>query len=378
MLGVTMTSVAFWKCLNSFLLAWHCVFFGGLVVSMLAKGPVGVVLSGLAIAAWVARHGRWRQTWRSVPWISGTLFTAAAIVPWYALAEWRTPGFLRYFFIEEHIKRFLVKDWAGNLYGAPHTSVAGTIWFYAFLAALPWSAIFAALACKRRLRAKIFNRNLITDEWLSYALCWLAVPLLFYTFASAVDLPYVIVCAPAFALLAASMLQLDSVTPHWIFATASTVPVIALGLLLAVRMDPSSSLLVTQYNIVALYKQQAIAGEDLIYFPEAPFSARFYLEGKVSVASNFEELGPRLSSGNAMFAMRHKDYNNLPTELRSRFDKLAHVNDTLLLRSRSVVLLNERRSNALTLPPSKCIYENAGTQVALVYNHPAFVADLCP
>jgi 4-amino-4-deoxy-L-arabinose transferase-like glycosyltransferase len=342
MLGVTMTIVAFWKCLNSSALAWRCVFFGGLIVSILAKGPVGAVLSGLVIAAWVAWHGKWRQTWRSLPWITGMLFTAAAIVPWYALAEWRTPGFLRYFIIEEHIKRFLVKDWGGNLYGAPHTSITGTIWFYAFLAALPWSAIVIALVCKRRLRAEIFNSHLITDEWLRYALCWLVAPLLFYTFASAVVLPYVIVCMPAFALLAACVLHgFDSVTPRWIFATAGTVPVIALGLLLALQIDPASPLLVSQHNIVALYKQHAIAGEELVYFPQAPFSARFYLEGKVGVTSSVEELGRRLSSGNAMFAMRHKDYNNLPIELHSRFDKAADVNDTLLLRSRSVAPAND-------------------------------------
>jgi hypothetical protein len=42
-----------------------------------------------------------------------------------------------------------------------------------------------------------------------------------------------------------------------------------------------------------------------------------------------------------MFAMRHKDYNNLPIELHSRFDKAADVNDTLLLRSRSVAPAND-------------------------------------
>jgi hydrogenase/urease accessory protein HupE len=85
---------------------------------------------------------------------------------------------------------------------------------------------------------------------------------------------------PAFALLAACVLHgFDSVTPRWIFATAGTVPVIALGLLLALQIDPASPLLVSQHNIVALYKQHAIAGEELVYFPQAPFSARFYLEG---------------------------------------------------------------------------------------------------
>jgi 4-amino-4-deoxy-L-arabinose transferase-like glycosyltransferase len=58
------------------------------------------------------------NSWRRLPWVTGTVLTLLLVVPWYALTEYRTPGFLHYFIIGEHIQRFLVPHWPGDLYGA--------------------------------------------------------------------------------------------------------------------------------------------------------------------------------------------------------------------------------------------------------------------
>jgi hypothetical protein len=41
----------------------------------------------------------------------------AIAVPWYWAAELKASGFLRYFQIGEHYKRFLIPGWDGDLYG---------------------------------------------------------------------------------------------------------------------------------------------------------------------------------------------------------------------------------------------------------------------
>ena len=74
--------------------------------------------------------GQWKRAWKSVPWVSGTLLMLALALPWYVLAENKTPGFLDYFIVGEHWKRFVIKGWQGDLYGNAHSETPGTIWVY--------------------------------------------------------------------------------------------------------------------------------------------------------------------------------------------------------------------------------------------------------
>ena len=56
----------------------------------------------------------------------------------------RNPGFLDYFIVGEHIQRFLVPGWTGDLYGRAHDVPRGGIWLFFLLGALPWGL----LACR--------------------------------------------------------------------------------------------------------------------------------------------------------------------------------------------------------------------------------------
>src|SRR5690606_23535075 len=105
-LGVMLSLTAFSMVLMGARALWRWLFFIGLAVSMLAKGPVGVVLTGIPVGFWFLVAGGWRQVWGVLPWIRGTLLTVALTLPWYLAAEARTPGFLDYFFIGEHVRRF--------------------------------------------------------------------------------------------------------------------------------------------------------------------------------------------------------------------------------------------------------------------------------
>ena len=81
--------------------------------------------------------------------------TALLVVPWYVMAEMRTPGFLRYFIIGEHFERFVIANWQGDLYGAGRPRPPGTIWLFGLLAALPWSVIFVAALFMRPPRKAV-------------------------------------------------------------------------------------------------------------------------------------------------------------------------------------------------------------------------------
>ena len=125
--GTALSMAAFWNAVQNRKQQrlWAYLFFVGLAVGLLAKGPVAIILIGLPVVLWAILGNRWKATWRDLPWVTGTVLMLAIAAPWYILAELKTPGFLRYFLIGEHFERFLVSGWEGDLYGNAHAEPRG-------------------------------------------------------------------------------------------------------------------------------------------------------------------------------------------------------------------------------------------------------------
>ena len=144
-LGTTLSMVAFWhavygkRCREQI---WGYLFFLGLAVGLLGKGPVGVVLTFLPIGIWILWTKRWKAAWSQIPWVGGFILLGVLVLPWYLAAEARTPGFLEYFIIGEHYMRFVQPGWAGDLYGSAHSRPHGMIWLFWLIGAFPWSVLF--------------------------------------------------------------------------------------------------------------------------------------------------------------------------------------------------------------------------------------------
>ncbi|MBV9346969.1 MAG: glycosyltransferase family 39 protein [Pseudolabrys sp.] len=339
LLGVTLTMVGFWRCMTGFG-GWSwgsLMFFGGLVISLLAKGPIGVVLPGLSIGAWVAWHVKWRDTWRNLPWITGTVFVLVLSLPWYVMAEKATPGFINYFIVGEHFSRYLVAGWSGDMYGGPKQLPYGTIWVCFFLAALPWSLLVVVAPFNRRMRNIFFNRRFIADEWLSYLLFWSLAPLIFFTVPRILLITYVATSLPAFALLTAhnlQRLQMDR-RPYLLAGAAAIVPIIVLLFFIGGQNVPAfAAQMPTEAKIIASYEQQKkSAGYNLTYVFTRPFSAEFYSKRRVGLARTAEDVRRVLQQGpDPFFAIARDRYMELPADLRERLEIVADHNATLLLR----------------------------------------------
>jgi 4-amino-4-deoxy-L-arabinose transferase-like glycosyltransferase len=153
--------------------------------------------------AWTLWTRSWRAVWTGLPWLAGTALAAALVVPWYWAAERASPGFLAYFLVGEHWKRFVDSGWKGDLYGAAHARPRGMIWLFWIAAALPWS--LPAIGWLARAAAVRHDalRKLVGDPWQSYLLLWVIAPMLFFTLSGNVLATYVLPGLPAFALLLA-------------------------------------------------------------------------------------------------------------------------------------------------------------------------------
>ena len=192
LLAVTLSLAAFWHALHGGGRLWGYAFFAGLGLGLLAKGPLAVVLVGLTVAPWVALRRQWRALWQCLPWPGGSLLALAIALPWYALAEWRTPGFLEYFIVGEHLGRFLDPGWSGDRYGFAHASPRGLIWLHAAGALLPWSLLAPLWWWRARRSAAPAD----ADGWRLYLWLWTLAPLLFFSLSGNVIFPYALPALP--------------------------------------------------------------------------------------------------------------------------------------------------------------------------------------
>ncbi|WP_232219833.1 glycosyltransferase family 39 protein [Pseudogulbenkiania sp. MAI-1] len=170
MFSVTLIQVAFWRALRERSRHWGYLFFAGLGLGLLAKGPVAIVLAAMPIGLWVIVQQQWKPLWQHLPWLSGLLLTLLIAAPWYLLAEQRTPGFLNYFIMGEHVARFLDPGWKGDRYGFAHATPHGMIWLYTLGALLPWSLAMWPWLVRQRRRLPALCRD--QDGWLLYAALW--------------------------------------------------------------------------------------------------------------------------------------------------------------------------------------------------------------
>lgn len=140
--------------------------FAGLAT--LTKGPIGLVLPGLVVAAFVTARRAWRR-WREVPWAAGLALYAAIGLSWYAAETVLRGGtFVRTVLGYYGIGRFLgvVENQAGPWhYYLPIVAIG----------AFPWTAFWPAAA--------IWHIRRLRDDGSLFVALWCAIVIVFYSVA---------------------------------------------------------------------------------------------------------------------------------------------------------------------------------------------------
>ena len=158
-------------------------------LGILAKGLIGAVLPALVLCAWLALLRRWRTLARLL-WLPGLVLFALAVSPWFIAMQVRFDGFLDYFFVLQHFKRFTTGGF-NNIQ---------PFWFYPavlLLFTLPWwpwlHRLFRRGALDHPSQGPV--RLLM---WL-----WLAVVVLFFSLPRSKLLGYALPAVPPLAWLLA-------------------------------------------------------------------------------------------------------------------------------------------------------------------------------
>lgn len=166
--------------------AYYFLMYAALGCATLVKGPIGVVIPGMIVAAYLAVRRKWSAPLEmELGW--GLLIFFAIVAPWYAWAEIRRPGYLAYFLGQEHFARYLTPYYQRT-----------KPWHYFFVVLaggfFPWTFFLPSLA--RRLWKKSL------DDFSLYLLLWAVVPFVFFSFSRSKMAEYLLPVYPALAILA--------------------------------------------------------------------------------------------------------------------------------------------------------------------------------
>ncbi|MDD5296419.1 MAG: glycosyltransferase family 39 protein [Rhodocyclaceae bacterium] len=170
-----------------------------LALALLTKGFLALILFGLILVPCFLVRGR-RSLWQALRFFADPLGLAlflALALPWHVIASLEHPRFAWFYFINEHVLRFLGKR-------IPQDYYSGSVAYYlprllVFL--FPW-AFHLALTLFRRGGSGDTDKELAGFLWAA----WLA-PLLFFSLSSAKANYYMVVAMPALALIIAWRIQ---------------------------------------------------------------------------------------------------------------------------------------------------------------------------
>ena len=345
--SICISFIAFWMVTvetgNRRRILWGYVFFVGQGLGLLAKGPICGVLTLFPIFLWTwIRGNRWRLLWNSLPWVKGTMLMLFIAAPWYIWAEHRTPGFIDYFIVGEHFRRFMTPGWQGDKYGHAHEAMVGTIWVYWLAGVLPWSLIAVTWAARRFRSLKALFED--QDGWAMYLLCWTVWPMLFFTMAHNILWTYPLPCLPAFALLVAEIWHrsLQRQFPeeglphrHRYWALFSMPALVALLTSLLMFSPPVQIQKITQKYLCQKYvKLRPSADSQLYYVFCRYYSAEFYLGRQAHHTDDLAEVRKLLTNNSRDF-LAVQDAGKIPADILKHFSMVARSGKVILFEENS-------------------------------------------
>lgn len=166
-----------------------------LALAILTKGFVALILYGCVGLIWIMYH----RAWDMVKWLFSPLpmlLFFLILLPWHILAAFKDPDFSWFYFINEHILRFIGQREPKDYYHGPFYYYAHRLLLYG----LPWTfVVVLSLKSKPSLKLKPFSVQL-------FLTLWVTIFFLFFSFSQAKANYYIMTLLPPLAFLVADHL----------------------------------------------------------------------------------------------------------------------------------------------------------------------------
>ncbi|GGE07335.1 ArnT family glycosyltransferase [Psychroflexus salis] len=305
---------------------WGFLIFIGFGLGLLAKGPIVFVLTLPVLFLWVLWFNQWKSLWKKIPILSGILITFLIAVPWYYLAEKATPGFIDYFIVGEHLKRFVDASWDGDKYGFAKQQPMGIIWLFLILFSLPWIA-FLLFRSLKRFKLKTIIKRVSSKKYVLYLVLWLVWTPLFFTSSKSLIHTYMLPCTLPLALLVVHFWKYFSKSKTNI-SIAFSLPLLAF-LLGIVALNFS---LFKTYANSDKYLVKNNIDKKLFYLQEKTYSSQFYSQGNINVISANDFKTKNYPDEDFLLLVRKKILKRQKNLDLSNFQKIEESNQSVLYK----------------------------------------------
>lgn len=279
---VTIMMISFWQTMKSEgKTYWSYLFFVALGLGFLAKGPLITVLTFPPLFLWCCLDfKRFRQLFSKFSIVIGLLITAIIAIPWYYFAEQQSPGFLDYFIVGEHYKRFVESGWKGDLYGSGHSQPKGMIWVFMLIFTLPWFQVVLHKLWKTR-------STILKNDWVSFLVLWMFWTPIFFTISSNILHTYLLPVTIPIMFLIVYWWE-DFTRKKWLIRIALIFPVVVFiayfGLFATGKLDNYMNS--DKYLLEDLKVKTENKEIPLYYWKDKNYSGQFYSNGKAQVVEN--------------------------------------------------------------------------------------------
>jgi 4-amino-4-deoxy-L-arabinose transferase-like glycosyltransferase len=234
---------------------WFVAAAAMLAFGTLAKGPVAPILCGAIALIWLLLERRARDITR-MPWVLAGVVYCAIAVPWFAVAAHRNPDFLRFFFVHEHLQRYLANTEHGW----------GPWFFIPVVIGGTWPWFFFVPPGLRELRGTETTESRSHRSEVRFLVIWFLVIFVFFSIPRAKLGSYVLPAIPALSIMAgvgmSKLWSIDGEASRRIlgrFSALTLIGAIAAAIAIAALEDRISyALAIDAYLIAGLLGATAI------------------------------------------------------------------------------------------------------------------------
>jgi 4-amino-4-deoxy-L-arabinose transferase-like glycosyltransferase len=188
---------------------WMWLVWAAMAGATLTKGLIGGVIPGAVLVLYSLICKQW-SLWKRMEWLVGAPLFLLLAAPWFVIVSARNPEFAHFFFIHEHLERYLTTE--HHRAGAP--------WYFVPILVgglLPWTTLapqFFRFAWRTDGAARLPNRLIVI---------WCAFVFAFFSLSGSKLPGYILPMFPAMGLLLGQYLALarpDVLKPHARFIAA--------------------------------------------------------------------------------------------------------------------------------------------------------------
>ncbi|OUW35014.1 MAG: hypothetical protein CBD39_02360 [Flavobacteriaceae bacterium TMED179] len=286
---------------------WKYLFFLGLALGLLAKGPIAVILTLPPIALWCLITNNIKRAFKALPWILGIILLFSISLPWYYLAEKSNPGFYDYFIKGEHFERYFNPGWKGDKYGFVKQQPFGIIWIFFIISIFPWSILLINLLIKRWTSIKI-------NSWALFLLIWMFWIPVFFTSSKSLIHPYILPSSIPVALFIVDYWETVKAKKRYLYIGLG-IPLIVFFLFLSGLARPF------YVNHTDKYILENLNPKSPIYsLNKKTYSSQFYTRGLIKLIDK-EKLKYLIKSGATFYIRITKDtWEKLDPNIKNRLE----------------------------------------------------------